>query len=126
MRLGSVSGALPGLVTMTNADIISYLTHAATLGGYFGFTVNFSGDFETIADANQSMFSVALYNDDATVQLARLVDFTIVPAFNGDPVAIVIDAGALAAVSEVPEPSALLMVLTMLALAGVASRRKMG
>ena len=125
-RFGSVSGAIPGMVSITNDELISYLTQAVTLGGNFSFTVHFGGDFDTIDDVNESLFSVALYDSGMTTLLAQLADFTIVPGANGVAASIVVDAGALAGVSEVPEPSALLMVLSALALAAIASRRRAG
>lgn len=123
-RLGSVSGAIPGVLTLTNAELVSYLTQVVNLGGYVGFTIDFGGDFETIDDVNESLFSVALYNADMSAMLAQLADFTIVPGANGVPAAITVNAGALASVNQVPEPSALLMVLSALALAGIAGRRQ--
>lgn len=123
-RFGSVSGAIPGMVSMTNDELISYLTQAVTLGGNFAFTIHFGGDFETIDDVNESLFSVALYDADMTAMLAQLVDFTIVPGVNGVPASIVINAGDLASVSEVPEPSQLLLMLSALALAGAVVRRR--
>ncbi|QYF94005.1 NF038129 family PEP-CTERM protein [Massilia sp. PAMC28688] len=123
-RFGSVSGAIPGMVSMTNDVLISYLTQAVTLGGNFGFTVHFGGDFETIDDVNESLFSVALYDADMTAMLAQLVDFTIIPGANGVAASIVISAGDLASVGEVPEPSQLLLMLSALALAGAVMRRR--
>lgn len=125
-RFGSVTGAIPGVVTLVNDDLISYLTQNVNLGGVFRFVVNFSGDYETIDDVNESLLRVALYNDDLTEMLAQLVDFTIVPGAAGVPASVVVDAGALVSVSEVPEPSELLLVLTALAFAGAASRRRAG
>lgn len=125
-RFGSVSGAIPGAVTLVNDGLISYLTQHVDLGGVFSFMVNFSGDFESIDDVNESLLSIALYNDSLSSMLARLVDFTIVPGSQGVAASIVVDAGALARVSEVPEPSGLLLVLTALAFAAAASRRRAG
>lgn len=125
-RFGSVTGAIPGAVTLVNDDLISYLSQNVNLGGVFGFLVNFSGDFETINDVNESLLSVGLYNSDMTELLAQLVSFTIVPGSTAGPAVVLVDAGALASVSEVPEPSELLLVLTALAFAAVASRRRIG
>lgn len=125
-RFGSVSGAIPGVVRIANDELISYLTQNVDLGGVFGFLVNFSGDFETIDDVNESLLRVALYNGDLSEMLAQLVDFTIVPGSAAVPASVVVDAGVLAAVSEVPEPSELLLVLTALAFAAAASRRRAG
>lgn len=125
-RFGSVTGAIPGVVTLVNDELISYLSQNATLGGVFGFMVNFSGDFETIDDVNESLLSVGLYNSDMSELLAQLVSFTIVPGSAAGPAVVLVDAGALASVSEVPEPSELLLVLTALAFAALASRRRIG
>ena len=129
-RSGAVSGALPGLVSLTNTDSLNYLTQAAVFGGIFGFDISFSGDYDTIGGANGATFSLSLFNQALDAYLAMdFVSFSIVPAFGGAPALVDVAADSalatVAAVAAVPEPSELLLMLTGLALMGLIAQRRM-
>jgi hypothetical protein len=130
-RSGANEGELPGSVTFTAGMTSNYLTHYVIFGGDFSFNVSFGGDYETVEGPNATAFSVGLYDDMLATYFGTAVTFDLVPAFNGDPagVLLTIDDAALAtvsAVADVPEPSQLLLMLSALALAGLALRRRNG
>ena len=131
-RAGGVVGTLDDVVTFSNTGSSNFLTQEVILGGDFSFLLNFSGDYAMPANPNDASgltFVVALFNSEFSDLLAPLVQFDLMPFVAGEPANITITANAdlveVAEVAEVPEPSQLLLMLSALALAGVAmSRRK--
>ncbi len=131
-RNGGVTGDLASSVMFSNTGSANYLTQEVILGGDFSFLLNFSGDYAMPADPNDAaglVFVVALLNADMSDYLADLVQFDLMPFVAGEPANITITANAdlvevTDAVAEVPEPSQLLLMLSALALAGAALRRR--
>ena len=123
-RFGAVSGAIPGTVAISNTDGENYLTQVVALGGKFGFAVTFDGAFETMEDFTPSLLSIGLFNADMSELLGLVAEFTVVPSADGMPGSVSVVAGDIGNVSEVPEPSDLLLILTAIAMAGIARRRQ--
>lgn len=124
-RSGSVDGDLASGFMFRNSSLSNYLTYAVVLGGDFTFNVSFHGDYETMESPNGATFMAALYDSALTELLGAIVQVDLIPAFNGDAAGVLVSANQdLATVAEIPEPSQLLLMLSALALAGVALRRK--
>lgn len=130
-RAGGVVGALGDVVTFSNTGSANFLTQEVILGGGFSFLLNFSGDYAMPANPNDASgltFVVALFNSDLSDIFAQLVQFDLMPFVAGEPANITITANAnlvdVAEVAQVPEPSQLLLMLSALALAGAALRRR--
>ena len=130
-RSGSADGAIPGAVTFTESIFANYLTYNVIFGGDFSFNVTFSGDYETVPGLYAPTFQVSLYDAFLTTEFGVAAQFDLIPALNGDAagVFVTISNPVLATVTEVvaadvPEPSQLLLMLSALALAGVALRRR--
>lgn len=116
---GDVTGSVPAGVMISNGGVDNFLSQFVTLGGHFGFDVAF--DF---GDVNPgSAFSVALYQPDYAG--FALGDGNLVTIeLNGMNISAV-GPFATVAPAAVPEPSQLLLMLTGLALLGVAARRRL-
>lgn len=123
-RMGDVADTVAGFNLSNSIDGQAWLTRAVTLGGSFGFNVEFADNFGGLDGVT---FAVSLYNEGFDGFLGidgPLVQFDLVPAFDGAPSAIVVsEDNALATIAEVPEPSQLLLMLTALALLGFMARR---
>lgn len=123
-RFGEVNGAVPGAVTISNADGENFLTQEITLGGKFAFTVSFDSAEAALDNLTPSLMAIGLFNADFSAMLASVAEFTLVPGIDGMPGQVTVVVGDIARVAEVPEPSDLLLMLTALALmAAVAQRR---
>lgn len=123
-RSGSVDGDLAHGFTFSNSSLSNYLTYGVILGGDFTFNISFHGDYETMESPNGVSFMAALYDAGFSELLGAVVQFDLVPAFNGDAAGVLVSANQdLATVADIPEPSQLLLMLSALALAGVALRR---
>ena len=128
-RIGSVSGDLASGVTITNASPTNALTQSVILGDIFSFKVNFSGDYVLIESVSGSVFAAVLYDIGMSEILDLAVQFQLIPVNNGDAASVFVDANPDSTVVtelvpvDVPEPSQLLLMLSALALAGVAMRR---
>jgi hypothetical protein len=123
-RTGSVDGDLASGFTFSNSNLSNYLTYGVILGGDFSFNISFHGDYETMEAPNGATFIAALYATELSELLGALVQFDLIPAFNGNAAGVLVSANQdLADVADIPEPSQLLLMLSALALAGVAHRR---
>jgi hypothetical protein len=122
-RTSNVSGDLAGGIAMDNTRASNYWTQGVILGDDFSFNLRFSGDYETADSAWDTLFAVVLYDASLTQMWAIPAQIDLVPAFNGAPLAELVQADADTDISVVPEPSQLLLVLSALALAGLALRR---
>ncbi|WP_426100722.1 NF038129 family PEP-CTERM protein [Massilia sp. TSP1-1-2] len=130
-RAGSADGSVADTLTFTPGLTSNYLTQNVLFGGDFSFNVTFSGDYETVAGLYAPTFQVSLYDAFLATEYGVAVQFDLLPALNADAagVLVTINDPLLASVTElvasdVPEPSAMLMMLSTLALAGVALRRR--
>lgn len=123
-RAGSVAGDIGSGLTLTNADGFNYLTQAITLGGNFSFMISFGGDYESIGGPDGASFAVTIYDQLFNV-LAQPMVFDLVPAFLGANAYLDVHIDtSIASATAVPEPSHLLLVLTALAMLGLAMRRR--
>jgi hypothetical protein len=129
-RAGTATGNIPGTLSFVNSTTSNYLTQNVVFGGDFSFNVTFSGDYETVTGLFAPTFQVSLYDAFLTTEYGVAVQFDLIPALNGDPASVLVSianpdlATVTEAVAEVPEPSQLLLMLSALALAGAAMRRR--
>ena len=123
-RSSNVSGDLAGGVTMDNTRASNYLTENVVLGDDLSFMLGFSGAYELTNSAWDTLFAVVLYDASLSEMWAIPAQIDLLPAFNGAPVTVLVDADANTTVTVVPEPSELLLMFSALALAGLALRRK--
>jgi hypothetical protein len=122
-----VVGAIPAGVVLGNQNGGDYLTQYITLGGFISFDISFDGAFATTENIDATLFAATLYNADLTGYIGgagSLVEFALSPQVNGVPGGISVTDSELAAVTEVPEPSTLLMVLGSLGMLGMLRRRQ--
>ncbi len=122
-RFGNVVGDTAAGLVFTNSDGFNYLALDAVFGGMLNFNITFSDGY---VGPNQATFSVSLF-DAIGDFLSNPVQFTLVPADDGSPTTLDIQAEDIASVTEVsqvPEPSQLLLLLTALAAMGAIARRK--
>jgi hypothetical protein len=121
-RIGAVSGAIPGLVSLTDAAGDNWLTQAVSLGGIFGFDITFDDAYLANAGLDGSTFALSLYNDDFSQYIGidgPLLRFDVLPGL-----IMVSDNNDIARIALVPEPSELLLVLTGLMMMGMVVRRR--
>ena len=122
--IGDVVSTAGGYTMSTAIDAQSYLTFSVPLSGMFGFNVTFADDYAGVGTA---IFQVNLFSDNFAENLGLeggLVSFELVPSDGTAPSFVsVSDNNALAVITEVPEPSDFLLMLTGLALAGFVTRR---
>lgn len=122
--VGDVVRTAGGYTMSTAIEAQSFLTFSVPLGGMFGFNVTFADDYAGVGTA---IFQIGLFSENFVENLGLeggLVSFELVPASGNAPSFVsVSDNNALAVITEVPEPSDLLLMLTALALAGVVTRR---
>jgi len=123
----NAAGSIGDGVVLGNQDGGNYLSHYVLLGGWFSFDVSFDGAFATTESMDASQFDVSLYKEDFSDYLGAagsLASFALMPQVDGVPGAIVVSAvDGLASVTEVPEPSSLLLVLGAIAALGWARSR---
>lgn len=123
-------GAVPGTVTLSNLDGGSYLTQLVTLGGVLSFDVQFDGDFANVANLDATQFNATLY-DTAFSEFIGVAGsfavFDLLPPVGDEPGRVLVSPpNALATVNQVPEPSALLLMLPALVLLGLVRRVRPG
>lgn len=122
-RSPGAGGDVGGAVTLSNQGGGDWLTQFVNLGGLFSFDVRFEGDFATTGNIDGSLLSATLYNEDLTAYIGgegSFVEFALAPQVNGMPGGVEIGSPTgLATVSEVPEPSTLLLALGAMALLGL-------
>jgi hypothetical protein len=128
-RAGTATGAIPDAVSFSSGMTSNYLTQSVLFGGDFSFNVTFSGDYESVEGLYAPTFQVSLYDDFLSIEYGMAVQFDLLPALNADPAGVLVtvpdaDLASVAQMAEVPEPSQLLLMLSALALAGFALRRR--
>ena len=124
-RSSSVTGDLASGLFFSNSGPANYLTQSVILGDDFSFMINFSGDYEVQDSPNGITFAAVLYDAGMSEMWDVPAQFDLVPAFNGDAAMELVTTNPdTATVTVVPEPSAPLLILSALALAGLALRRK--
>lgn len=128
-RSGNIEGDVATGLVFTSGAASTYLTQSVILGGDFVFNMSFTGPVQFMDSPSGLTFAVQLYGTDLSDWLDMPVQFDLIPAFNGDPASLSVTANPDSAtvtelVADVPEPSQLLLMLSALALAGVALRRK--
>jgi len=122
-RFGNVVGDTGTGLAFTNSDGFNYLALNTVFGGMLSFNITFSDGF---VGPDQATFAVSLF-DSIGDFLSNPVQFTLVPADDGVPGALDIltdNIATVTEVSQVPEPSQLLLLLTALAMMGAIARRK--
>jgi hypothetical protein len=114
-----VSGAVNGKLVFDNGQFAD-LFRSVNLGGHFGFDITFSGPDSGMGGTD---FDVSLYDDTGmNLLVASLVHFTLQPG--SVAVSFQEDYASVGPAAAVPEPSAALLVLIGLMMAGVAARRR--
>jgi hypothetical protein len=118
-RSAGVSGDIADRLVLGNQDGGDYLTYTVSLGGWFSFDLSFDGAFASTEGVDASQFDVTLYNEDFSGYLGvdgSFAGFSLVPQVGGVPGAVEVSTpGGLASVTQVPEPSSILLVLGAIA-----------
>jgi hypothetical protein len=125
-RSAGVAGTIPEGIALGNQNGGNYLTQFVSLGGLFSFDISFDGDFATTENVDESQFNATLYNDDLSAYIgdaSSFAEFVLVPQISGNPGGVQVSPpNGLASVTEVtdvPEPSSLLLALGALAMLGL-------
>lgn len=116
-RVGQVAGGIPAGFTLANGVGDNYLTQAVTFGGLFAFDIRFAGDYETVNGIDGATFAIGWF-DAAFSQYTLAATFAAQPGNALEAASLtptVLDAAVT--VSEVPEPSQLVLVWTAIAAA---------
>jgi hypothetical protein len=128
---GSASGALPGTLSFGNDTPFNAALQPVTFSNVFGFTISFSGAYETAVSGSGTRFSLALldpaYDPLATVDpVGTILQFELMPGgavaattFNADA----FGAESIVTLTAVPVPAALPLLASAFALFGFARRR---
>lgn len=122
---GDVSGTLGNGAVFGTSGAFNEVFQSVTLGGKFSFDVQFAGGFLATPGDAGSTFSVALYDDHGYVGYqGNLAEFQLLPAYAGNPAAVLASANGDASISAVPEPSVWLMVCAGLLVLALFQRRR--
>ena len=125
-RSTGVIGFVPGQVALGNQGGGSYFTQWVSLGGLFSFDVHFDGDYASTENIDASQFNATLYSSDFSGYIGAagsFAAFELLPLSNGSPGQVLVSSpNGMGAVSEIPEPSGLL--LGGLVMLGLMQRRK--
>jgi hypothetical protein len=118
---------LDGTFSIDNGpDALNYVDFLATFGGPFSFDVTFSDGFLAGLDGVGSTFSISVLDADFAPigNVDGLVQFNL--SADGGIVANPLpgNSAELIGAAQVPEPSAVLMMMTGLGLVGLVRRRK--
>jgi hypothetical protein len=114
-----------GKYTLSNSED-TYLSFVADFGGSFSFDLAFTGDFLTQSSDIVSLFTVYALdgvNFEPIGGKPFAAQFGLVSTNDGRGVDVAVD-GRIAQVQNVPEPSALFLVLLGLAIVGALARRR--
>lgn len=129
---GSMSGVLPGSLVFNNDTAFNAVLQPSAFGNVFGFTISFSGAYETALSGSGTRFSLAVLDDNfdplATVDpVGTILQFELAPGgavtattFNAD----VFGAESIVTLTAVPVPAALPLLASAFALFGFARRRQ--
>jgi hypothetical protein len=123
---GDYSAGPGGSFVLVNGAGYNDLTRFLSLGGMVGFDIAFSGTFLDTAGPEGALFSVGLWDADGNVvgDPFGIASFTFV-ATSPTVITTAFDA-RLGNITAVPEPSALLMMMSGLGLVGFVARRRRG
>jgi hypothetical protein len=123
-RSAGVTGSILEGLVLGNQGGGDYLTQSVSLGGWLSFDLSFDGAFATTEGVDASLFSATLYNEDFTAYIGSagsFAEFSLLPQVGGVAGGVEVSTpGALANVTQVPEPSSLLLVLGAMAVLGFA------
>ena len=127
-RSPGVTGNLADGLVLGNLDGGDYLTQYVSLGGWLSFDVSFEGAFASTEGIDVTQFSATLYNEDFTAYIGSagsFAEFSLLPQAGGVPGSVqVTTPGDFASVTQVPEPSSLLLVLGAIAGLGFARSKR--
>jgi hypothetical protein len=126
-RSAGVAGSIADGLVLGNQGGGDYLTHYVLLGGRFSFDVSFDGAFPFTEGVDLTQFNATLYKEDFSDFVGTegsFAGFSLLPQMNGVPGGVAVSAvEGLATVTELPEPSSLLLVLGALGALGWSRRR---
>lgn len=118
-RSAGVTGDIADRLVLGNQDGGDYLTYTVTLGDWFSFDLRFDGAFATTEGVDLTQFNATLYNEDFSDYLGvagSFAEFVLLPQVDGVAGGVELATpGGLAAVTQVPEPPTLLLVLGAMA-----------